>query len=75
MLTKQRALGKYNHWLHFDRTSSIPRVRFALAAAAVVCATAGGALEVHYAPQENLEAIDVDLIDRAEHSIDIAATC
>jgi len=28
---------------------------------------------IHYAPAENLEHIDVALIDRAEHEIDLAA--
>ena len=28
---------------------------------------------IHYAPGENLEHVDVDLIDRAEHEIDMAA--
>jgi phosphatidylserine/phosphatidylglycerophosphate/cardiolipin synthase-like enzyme len=28
---------------------------------------------VHYAPSENLEHVDVSLIDRAEHEIDLAA--
>ena len=45
--------------------------RFALPLA--LAATPAPALEVHYAPQENLETVDVDLIDRAERSIDMAA--
>src|ERR1700724_4108900 len=28
---------------------------------------------IHYAPGENLEHVDVDLIDRAQHEIDMAA--
>ena len=28
---------------------------------------------IHYAPAENLEHVDVALIDRAEHEIDVAA--
>lgn len=32
-----------------------------------------GASEIHYAPAENLEAIDVELIDAAKNSIDLAA--
>jgi phosphatidylserine/phosphatidylglycerophosphate/cardiolipin synthase-like enzyme len=28
---------------------------------------------IHYAPDENLEHVDVDLIDRAQHEIDMAA--
>jgi hypothetical protein len=28
---------------------------------------------IHYAPAENLEHVDVALIDRAEHEIDMAA--
>ena len=28
---------------------------------------------IHYAPAENLEHVDVDLIDRAQHEIDMAA--
>jgi len=28
---------------------------------------------IHYAPGENLEHVDVALIDRAEHEIDLAA--
>jgi phosphatidylserine/phosphatidylglycerophosphate/cardiolipin synthase-like enzyme len=33
----------------------------------------GGPVEMHYAPQEDLEAIDVELIDGAGVSIDMAA--
>ena len=45
---------------------------------AVVLALASGAsantrVEIHYAPQEDLERIDVDVIDNAERSIDMAA--
>jgi hypothetical protein len=35
--------------------------------------TAYPAPVIHYAPGENLEHVDVDLIDRAEHEIDMVA--
>ena len=44
-----------------------------LAAALLIGAAAPAKVEVHYAPSEDLEKIDVDLIDNAEHSIDMAA--
>ena len=50
---------------------SIRTIRFALSTMLVVAPAA--AVEVHYATQENLEAVDVELIDRAERSIDMAA--
>jgi phosphatidylserine/phosphatidylglycerophosphate/cardiolipin synthase-like enzyme len=55
---------------------------FAVGAAAIyspsrgtghVVALPDHSMPIHYAPAENLERIDVDLIDRAEHSIDMAA--
>jgi phosphatidylserine/phosphatidylglycerophosphate/cardiolipin synthase-like enzyme len=49
------------------------RFALALVVAAWALSAAAQTLEVHYAPKEDLEAIDVDLIDRAEHSIDMAA--
>ena len=36
-------------------------------------AQSGSQVEIHYAPQENLEAVDVQEIGRAELSIDMAA--
>ena len=36
-------------------------------------APAGAPTRIHYAPEENLEAIDADLISRAKTTIDIAA--
>ena len=33
----------------------------------------GASVEIHYAPHEDLERIDVDVIDNAERSIDMAA--
>ena len=33
----------------------------------------GPAPVIHYAPAENLEHVDVALIDRAQHEIDMAA--
>lgn len=50
--------------------------KLALVLAAMVVAspvTAEPILELHYSPTENLEQIDVDLIDSAETSIDLAA--
>ena len=35
--------------------------------------TVGPGIAIHYAPAENLERIDVDLLDRAQVEIDIAA--
>jgi phosphatidylserine/phosphatidylglycerophosphate/cardiolipin synthase-like enzyme len=36
-------------------------------------AVAASSVEIHYAPQEDLESVDVDVIDNAERSIDMAA--
>jgi phosphatidylserine/phosphatidylglycerophosphate/cardiolipin synthase-like enzyme len=41
--------------------------------AVVVLALCRPGLALHYAPAENLEHIDVALIDRAKHEIDMAA--
>ena len=41
--------------------------------AALVTASASSDAEIHYAPDENLEAIDVRLLDEARDRIDIAA--
>lgn len=43
------------------------------ALAAPVACVADPAPLIHYAPAENLERVDVTLIDRAQHTIDIAA--
>jgi phosphatidylserine/phosphatidylglycerophosphate/cardiolipin synthase-like enzyme len=43
---------------------------FLVAASPAVASTS---VEIHYAPGENLERIDVDVIDNAERSIDMAA--
>jgi phosphatidylserine/phosphatidylglycerophosphate/cardiolipin synthase-like enzyme len=55
----------------------LPISAFALIALALggagLAAQQSGAPRIHYAPAENLERIDVALIDRAEHSIDMAA--
>lgn len=40
---------------------------------AALAATTAEAVEIHFAPVENLERIDVALIDAAERSIDLAA--
>ncbi len=45
----------------------------AAVAALGVGAASPAAIEVHYAPKEDLEHIDVGVIDRAERSIDMAA--
>lgn len=54
---------------------SLSRFAVALSLAALVLATGAkaNAPEVHFAPQEDLEAVDVDIIGRAESSIDMAA--
>lgn len=41
--------------------------------AAMCCSTCAGGVELHYAPPENLEQIDVALIESAKLSIDLAA--
>jgi phosphatidylserine/phosphatidylglycerophosphate/cardiolipin synthase-like enzyme len=41
--------------------------------AAMTGTVAASSVEIHYAPQEDLERIDVDVIDNAERSIDTAA--
>ena len=43
------------------------------AALAIWSAPAGASVEIHYAPIENLERIDVETLDNAERSIDMAA--
>jgi phosphatidylserine/phosphatidylglycerophosphate/cardiolipin synthase-like enzyme len=52
-------------------------VRLALTAGILIASLAPcwaeSAPVIHYAPGENLEHIDVALIDRAEHEIDMAA--
>jgi phosphatidylserine/phosphatidylglycerophosphate/cardiolipin synthase-like enzyme len=45
----------------------------AMAIAFIVPAYADPAPVIHYAPAENLEHIDVELIDGARHEIDVAA--
>ena len=45
----------------------------ALLLVSLVPCAADPAPVIHYAPAENLEHIDVALIDRAEHEIDMAA--
>lgn len=60
----------------FSRRTFITRLIFAVSLCAAGQAAAGGTcvIERHaYAPAENLEAIDVDLIGRATGSIDMAA--
>ena len=51
--------------------------RARIAACLLLASLAPGRAEpapvIHYAPGENLEHIDVDLIDRAQHEIDMAA--
>jgi phosphatidylserine/phosphatidylglycerophosphate/cardiolipin synthase-like enzyme len=39
----------------------------------MACAKSGSVVEIHYAPRENLETVDVREISRAELSIDMAA--
>jgi len=74
MLPNMEALGKCNYKLYLRFMLTRPLKRFAGAFAAFLLSGAGSArIEVHYAPSENLEAIDVDLIDKAESSIDMAA--
>jgi phosphatidylserine/phosphatidylglycerophosphate/cardiolipin synthase-like enzyme len=46
---------------------------FLFLAALAVPGSADPSPSVHYGPTENLEHIDVELIDRAEHEIDLAA--
>jgi phosphatidylserine/phosphatidylglycerophosphate/cardiolipin synthase-like enzyme len=51
-----------------------PKLLCALAAfSAASGAVAASSVEIHYAPQEDLESVDVDVIDNAERSIDMAA--
>jgi phosphatidylserine/phosphatidylglycerophosphate/cardiolipin synthase-like enzyme len=44
-----------------------------IAASCLVAGAEAATLDIHYAPTENLEAIDVELINEAEASIDMAA--
>ena len=52
-------------------------LRTSIAAVLFLASLAPGKAEpapiIHYAPAENLEHVDVDLIDRAQHEIDMAA--
>jgi len=76
MLPNRTALGKYNYKLYSTQMLGFSERRFVAALIFAVFLGTGAAsakIEVHYAPQENLEAIDVDLIDTAERSIDMAA--
>ena len=50
-----------------------PRIAACLLLASLAPGAADPAPAIHYAPIENLEHIDVALIDRAEHEIDMAA--
>jgi phosphatidylserine/phosphatidylglycerophosphate/cardiolipin synthase-like enzyme len=54
---------------------SLPRAFIAAAMVLALCSQGRSdpAPTIHYAPAENLEHVDVDLIDRAEHEIDMAA--
>ena len=47
--------------------------RASIAAALLITSPCCTEPVIHYAPAENLEHIDVALIDRAEHEIDLAA--
>ncbi|HXW72768.1 MAG TPA: hypothetical protein VEK34_15315 [Methylocella sp.] len=51
------------------------RILVAIAATVAPCllATACPAPAIHFAPAENLERIDVELIEAARHEIDLAA--
>jgi phosphatidylserine/phosphatidylglycerophosphate/cardiolipin synthase-like enzyme len=49
------------------------RITACLLLASLAPGRAEPAPAIHYAPVENLEHVDVALIDRAEHEIDIAA--
>jgi phosphatidylserine/phosphatidylglycerophosphate/cardiolipin synthase-like enzyme len=49
------------------------RIAVCLLLASLVPGAADPAPAIHYAPVENLEHVDVALIDRAEHEIDMAA--
>jgi len=74
MVTNRRAAppcygASWSVSLNLLRTS-ITAVLF-LASLAPCCADP--AAVIHYAPIENLEHVDVALIDRAEHEIDMAA--
>jgi phosphatidylserine/phosphatidylglycerophosphate/cardiolipin synthase-like enzyme len=44
-----------------------------LSIALSLSASRAAKVDIHYAPSENLESIDVDLINQAENSIDMAA--
>jgi hypothetical protein len=50
-----------------------PRIAACLLLASLAPGAADPAPAIHYAPIENPEHIDVALIDRAEHEIDMAA--
>ena len=59
-------------------SESVNRARLRLLSATAALTLASGAwgttrVELHYAPQEDLTRIDVDVIDNAERSIDMAA--
>ena len=50
-----------------------PRIAACLLLASLAPCCAEPTPAIHYAPAENLEHVDVALIDRAEHEIDMAA--
>jgi phosphatidylserine/phosphatidylglycerophosphate/cardiolipin synthase-like enzyme len=55
---------------HFLGLNLLPALAACVAGAGFAAATS---VEIHYAPQEDLERIDVDVIDNAERWIDMAA--
>jgi phosphatidylserine/phosphatidylglycerophosphate/cardiolipin synthase-like enzyme len=74
MLPKMDTLGKCNQKLSLCvMLLRVPNRIVVAIAIALIAGEASARIEVHYAPTENLEAIDVDLIDTAETSIDMAA--
>jgi phosphatidylserine/phosphatidylglycerophosphate/cardiolipin synthase-like enzyme len=60
-----------NRWCRPNR--SIACIAAYLLLASLAPCRADPAPVIHYAPEENLEHVDVALIDRAEHEIDLAA--
>jgi hypothetical protein len=54
------------------RRAARARIAACLLLASLALCCADPAPVIHYAPAENLELIDVALIDRAEHEIDMA---
>jgi len=60
-------------WRRYGALVVVAALLHAAAPSLPAAATADAKIEIHYAPNEDLEQIDVGLIDQAERTIDMAA--